>query len=237
MLGSDSFIPGFEDNLIGVKAGEEKTFTLAFPKDYGVKALQSRKVTFKVTVTKVNELAKPKIDDAFAAKVGPFKSLAELKADIKKQVTIERGTESERAYENELIEKIVEQSKVPLPQSIVGEEIERLETEERQNLVYRGQTWQEHLAEEGVTETEHREQKRPQAENRVKAGLVLSEIAEREKITVTPEELEIRIQLLKGQYQDKQMQIELDEPENRRDILSRMVTEKTIDKLKTYAVQ
>lgn len=235
ILGANSFIPGFEDNVIGMKPGEEKTFTLTFPKDYGVKALQNRQATFTVTAQEVKELVKPKIDDGFATKAGPFKSLAELKADIKKQLESEKQNEADRVYENELIEKIVEQSKVSVPKILVDEEIERLELEERQNLTYRGQTWQEHLQEEGVTEAEHREQKRPQAENRVKAGLVLSEIAEREKITITPEDLEVRIQLLKGQYQDKQMQAELDKPENRRDILSRMVTEKTITKLTSYA--
>jgi trigger factor len=235
VLGSNTFIPGFEDNLTGVKPGQEKTFTITFPDNYGVKALQKRKVTFKATITKVNEMAKPRVDDAFAAKAGPFKSLAELKADIKKQLESERQNETERDYENELIEKIVEQSTVAVPKVLADEEIERLEVDERRNLTYRGQTWQEHLKDEGVTEEEHREQKRPAAENRVKAGLVLSEIAEKEKITVSPEELEIRLQLLKGQYQDKQMQAELDKPENRRDILSRMVTEKTLAKLKQYS--
>lgn len=235
LLGSNTFIPGFETNLVGVEPGATKTFTLTFPKDYGVKALQNRKVTFKTTVTKVNQVIKPKVDDDFAKKAGPFKSLIELKADIAKQLTSERESEAEREQEQALLEKIVEASKVPIPKVLADEEIERMELEERQNLAYRGQTWQEHLAEEGVNDEEHREQKRPQAENRVKAGLVLSEIAEREKITVSPEELEIRMQLLKGQYQDKQMQAELDKPESQREILSRMVTEKTIAKLKMYA--
>ena len=101
--------------------------------------------------------------------------------------------------------------------------------------MYRGQTWQEHLDAEGVTADEHRERMRPDAEMRVKAGLVLAEIAETEKIAVTPEELEVRMQLMKGQYPDPQMQAELDKPENRRDIVSRMMSEKTIDKLKEYA--
>ena len=81
---------------------------------------------------------------------------------------------------------------------------------------------------------EHFERKRPEAEQRVKAGLVLSEVAEKEDIFVTPEELETRIKILKGQYQDPQMQAELDKPENQRDIAGRLMTEKTIAKLVEY---
>lgn len=235
LLGSNSFIPGFEKNLVGAKAGDTKSFTLTFPKDYGVKALQNRKVTFSVTISRVSELAKPKADNALAAKVGPFKTVDELKADIKKQLAAERQNESDRAIESEIVEKIVEKSTIPVPESFVDEEIERLETEEKRNLTYRGQTWQEHLQEEGLTEAEHREQKRPQAVMRIKGALALSEIAAKENLHVTPEDLEIRLQLLKRQYQDKQMQAELDKSENQQDIKNRMLTEKTLAKLKQYA--
>lgn len=98
--------------------------------------------------------------------------------------------------------------------------------------MYRGQTWEEHLKAEGITHDEHREQNRAQAELRVKAGLVLAEIAEAENITVEPDELNIQIQMLKGQYQDEKMQAELDKPENQHDILSRILTQKTIARLK-----
>ena len=79
VIGSNTFIPGFEPELIGLKAGEEKKFTITFPKDYGVKALQSKKVTFAVKVHKVAEVVEPKVDDNFAAAVGPFKTVQELK--------------------------------------------------------------------------------------------------------------------------------------------------------------
>lgn len=234
-LGSDTFIPGFEDNLIGVKPGKEKTFDLTFPADYGVATLQNRKVTFAVTIKKVQEMKLPKVDDAFAASVGPFKTVADLKADIKKQLESEQTYQNQREFDNELIEKIAEKAKVAIPKLLIDEEIDRLEDEEKRNLAYRGQTWQEHLDEEGVNEEEHREKKREAAELRVKAGLVLSEIANEEKIDVTPEELEIRIQLLKGQYSDAAMQAELDKPEARRQILSGMLSEKTMAKLNDYA--
>jgi len=235
VLGSNTFIPGFEPNLVGLKVDEEKSFDIVFPKDYGVAALQSKKVTFKVTVHKVQELAEPKLDDAFAAKVSPFKTLAELKADVKQQLATEREVQAQREYESELLEKLAEKTKVAIPTVLVEEEIDRHEADERQNLTYRGQTWQEHLDAEGVTAEQHREKQRPAAELRVKAGLVLSEVAEAEGLTVTPEELEIRMQLLKGQYQDPAMQAELEKPAVRRDIASRILSEKTIGKLTEYA--
>jgi trigger factor len=183
----------------------------------------------------VQELKEPKIDDDFAKHAGPFKTLAELKADIKKQLTAERERENRRNYENELIQKIVEGSKLEIPLTLVDDQLQRLEDEEKRNLVYRGQTWQEHLAEEGVTEEQHRDRHRPDAELRVKAGLVLSEIAEREQLSVQPEELEIRIQMLKGQYKDPSMQAELDKTENQQEIASQLLTEKTIAKLVEFS--
>ncbi|HWT55559.1 MAG TPA: trigger factor [Candidatus Microsaccharimonas sp.] len=235
VLGSNSFIPGFEDEVVGLKAGDEKTFDIVFPKDYGTPALQSKKVTFTIKVNKVQELAKPKLDDAFAATVGPFKTLAELKADIKKQVTAEREQQAQRDYESELLGQISEKTKAEIPPVLIEEEIDRAEADERQNLVYRGQTWEEHLKEEGVNEQEHRDKQRPAAEARVTAGLVLGEVAELEKISVSKEEVNIRMTLLKGQYNDPAMQAEFDKPEARRDITSRMLTEKTIAKLAEYA--
>ena len=235
-LGSNSFIPGFEEEVVGLKPGEKKTFDITFPADYGVKDLQKRQVSFTVTALKINEQVKPKADDAFAATVGPFKTIAELKADIKKQLKAEREREAQQLYDNELLEKVAEKSTVAVPDSLIDSEIDRIEEDEKRNLVYRGQTWEEHLKAEGVTAAEHREQKRESATLRVKIGLLLGEIAEAEKITVTPEELEIRLQLLKGQYTDPTMQAELAKPDNRRDIASRLMTEKTIDKLRGYAL-
>lgn len=234
-LGSQTFIPGFEENLVGLKAAAEKTFKLTFPKDYGVKAIADKQVTFTVKIKKVQQVVQPELDDKFAAKVGPFKSLAELKADIKKQLGLERQNEADRQYENALVEEIAKKSKVAIPKVLVDDQISRMEEEERRNLTYRGQTWEEHLKDEKVTAEQHREQKRAQATEQIKAGLVLSEIADLEGIEVTPEELEVRIQLLKGQYKDSAMQTELDKPENRRDIVSRILTEKTLAKLTHYS--
>jgi len=237
VLGSNTFIPGFEDELIGAKTTKPVSFDITFPANYSVKDLQNRKVTFDVIVKTVNELQKPKLDDVFAATVGPFKTLAELKADIKKQLKAEKELEARTEFDNKLVQQIAEESVVPVPEALVNEEIDRMEEEEKRNITYRGQTWQEHLDAEGVSADEHRERQRPNAELRVKSGLVLGEIAAAEKIQVTPEELEIRLMLLRNQYTDPAMQAELDKPENRNDINSRLMTEKTLDFLHKSASQ
>jgi trigger factor len=234
-LGSNAFIPGFEDNLVGMKAGESKTFAITFPKDYGVSTLQSRKVEFTVTVKKVQEVVDPKLDDAFAAKVGPFKTVAELKEDVKKELQARKESDAEQKYADELLTKLTEKSKVAIPQVLVDEQLDRLEQDERQNLMYRGQTWQEFLQAEGLTDATYREKQRPAAELRVKAGLVLGEVAEQEKLTVTAEELEAQMVALKARYTDPKMQAEFAKPEARRSIASRLLTEKTIAKLVDYA--
>lgn len=238
LLGSNTFIPGFEDNVIGMKAGDTKSFTLTFPKEYGVKALANKKVTFEVTLKNVNELVEPKIDDAFAASVGPFKTVEELKADIKKQLEVEKQTEAQRKLENEIILEIVDNSKLALPEPLVAEQIDRLKDEVRQNLMYRGQTWEEMLEAEATNEEMYiKKQLRPEAERRVKTGLVLAEISVAEKLEVTPEELEVRMQLLRGQYQDAAMQEELTKPSAQREIASRLLTEKTVDRLVELATK
>ncbi|MDL2342077.1 MAG: trigger factor [Patescibacteria group bacterium] len=232
VLGSNSFIPGFEPELIGLKAGDSKDFPITFPADYSAVELQKRKVTFSVTVNKVQAVTEPKLDDAFAATVGPFKALSELKGDIKKQLEQERAGQAERAYENQLLELIAGKTKVNIPTVLIDEEIERIEAEEKREVVYRGQTWQQHLDAEQLNEDQHREKQRPAAELRVKAGLVLGEIADQEKIIVEPAELEAQIQALKQQYTDPAMQAELGKPENRRDILSRILSQKSLERVK-----
>lgn len=236
-LGSNAFIPGFEDKVVGLRAGDDKTFKITFPKDYGVAALQGREVSFAIKVKSVNELVKTKIDDEFAAKLGPFKTLADLKTDVKKQLEQEKSQQADRDYNNEMITQLAKKTKVSIPENVIEDELNAMDRDERQNLVYRGQTWEEHLKQEGVTEEEHRERNKPIAEERVKAGLMLAEIAKKEGIEVRDDEIDARINVLKTQYSDPQMQTELDDPKNRRSIASRLMTEKTVDALRAIALK
>lgn len=234
-IGSKTFIPGFEGEMIGLKAGDEKTFTITFPKDYSAKDLQNRKVDFTVKVSKVQAVELPKLDDAFAAKVGPFKSVEDLKSDIKTQLQQEKDNKTARDYADEVLLKVTGDSKMAVPDSLIEEQIDRIISDQRQQIVYRGQTWEEFLKSIKKTEEEYRKDTRPEAETRVKAGFILTEISEREDVTVSPQDVDMRIQMLKAQYTDKKMQEELDKPENRRDIAARMLSEKTADILVNYA--
>lgn len=236
-LGSNTFIPGFEENVVGLKTGEEKSFTIPFPKDYHVKALQGKKVTFKITAKKVEETITQKLDDEFAAKVGPFTSLNDLKKDIRTQMQVEKDTTAQRDFEDAIIKDLIAKSKVALPEALLNEQIELVDREFRQNLTYRGQTMPEYLEATGQTEEQYRKNElKKTAEDRLKAGLILSEIAELEKIDVEPVELDQEIAIRKAQYaSDASMQAELDKPENRRDVAARLLTQKTIAKLVSYA--
>lgn len=236
VIGSKSFIPGFEENLVGLKAGADKQFEVTFPKDYGVSSLAGEKVTFQVTVKQVQAIKKPKVDDAFAQSVGPVKTVAELRRDIEKELSVEKQRQADTQYESDLLQKITQKSSLEVPQVLVEQQVQRMLDELKQNLSYRGQTIKEFLASKGLDEDAYRQQElTPQAEERVKASIVLSEIAEKEQLAVTPEELEVRLQVLKGQYKDQQMQAELDKPEARQNIASRMLSEKTMAQLAAYA--
>jgi trigger factor len=237
IIGSNTFIPGFEPELVGQKPGGEKSFTITFPKDYGAKALQNLKVIFTVKVNKVQEVVEPKLDDALAAKVGPFKTVADLKADIKKELLARKEQDAEQQYADELVTKLTEKSKVAIPEVLIAEQIDRLEQEQRQNLMYRGQTWPEFLESEGLTEETYRTKQRPMAEMRVKAGLVLSQVAEEEGLSITAKELDEQMTQLKARYSDAAMQAELAKPEARRSVASRMLVEKTVNRLREYATK
>lgn len=229
LLGSNTFIPGFEENVIGMKPGEEKTFTLAFPKDYGVKALANRKVTFTATVKKVSELEEPKLDDAFAATLGPVKTVKELREDIKRELKLERQRQTDRDYESAIVKELTDTSKVAIPRALVEDTVERMLRDLQQNLLYRGQTLPEFLETEGKSEEEYRNDiLEPEATERVKASLVIAELADRENVEITREELDARISELKAQYKDPKMQEELNKPEARQEIASRLMSEKTV---------
>lgn len=234
VLGSNTFIPGFEDNVVGMKIGESKDFKVTFPKDYGSKALRDAKVTFTVTLNKVKEVVKPKLDDKFASTIGPFKTVTELKGDIKKQLEHEAKHKLENDYDAAIVEEIIRGVKVAIPEVLVEEQKDMVLNEVRQNVIQRGITYDEYLKQLGVSEDDYlKGEITKEAERRIKAGLVLNEIADIEGIDVAPEELEARIQALKGQYKDAQMQAQLDTVEARRELSARLRSEKVIKFLKT----
>lgn len=236
-LGSKTFIPGFEEGLIGVKKGDKKKLPLTFPKDYHAENLAGSKITFSVTVKEVKSVTLPKLDDAFAATVGPFKTLAELKKDVKNQLTQQKETEATNKLKDEIVEELVKKSKLTLPEILVNDQVAMLEHDFNQNLTYRGITKQEYLKQEGFKDEDEWKEKElfPQAQRRVSVGMVLAETAEKEGLTVTEEELASRIELYKQQYQQSAAQF--DQPEMKREVVSRILTEKTVDRLTEIALK
>ncbi|QQS18403.1 trigger factor [Candidatus Saccharibacteria bacterium] len=198
VIGSNTFIPGFEPELIGLSEGDSKTFTVTFPKDYGTVPLQNKKVEFTVTVKAVKERKLPKLDGDFVAKIGPFKTPAELRQDVRKQIGLEKDRQAQRQLESSLLEQLGQKVQVAIPDVLVEQEIDRMDEEEKRNLMYRGQTWQEHLAGEGKTEEEHREGHREQATLRVKTGIALGEVADKESLRISQEEFDTRLAELKS---------------------------------------
>lgn len=236
-IGSKTFIPGFEEEMTGLKPGDEKEFTLTFPKDYHAKNLAGQKVTFNVKVNKVKSVTLPKLDDEFASKVGPFSSLKDLKSDIKSQIKQERENQAKSKQREEILAKIVEKSNIPTPSKLVEDVAKSIKEEFVQNLSYRGMTFDDYLKQIGQSAEEFNEKEvKPQAEKRAKTSLVLSKIAEEEDITANQQELEQRLELMKSQYKDNQDILrEIDSPQSRQDIASQILTEKTIERIMKYA--
>lgn len=236
-LGSGSFIPGFEEGLVGLKAGATKKLDLTFPKEYHAPSLAGSKITFDVTVKTVQELTQPEANDAFAATVGPFKTLKDLEKDIKAQLEEQKVTEAINQLKDEIVEELVKKTTLTLPEVLVTDQISMLEHDFAQNLLYRGITKPEYLKQEGFKDEDEWKLKelKPQAERRVSVGIVLAEVAEKEKITIADEELSSRVALYKNQYGKQADQF--DTPEMQREVASRLLTEKTVDRLYELATK
>ena len=233
-LGGGQFIPGFEEGVVGHKAGETFDLELEFPKDYHAENLAGAKVVFSVTLHKVNELKLPELNDEFAAKCGPFTDIKELKADIKREITAQKEREAKEKLKDELVAELADSSKVALPELLIDDQLRSIEQDLMQNLSYRGLTMDSYLKTQGFKDKADWQKKeaRPAAEKRVKAGLVLAELSKELGVEVSHEELDRQISTFKQQYgKDAKLAARFDDPNVHRDIANRMITEKTIDKL------
>jgi trigger factor len=231
-LGSDTFIPGFEKGLAGKKQGAEFDLPLTFPKDYHHKPLAGSKVNFFIKVNKVNEVTLPKVDDDFAAKAGPFKTVKELKSDIKRELLARKEQDAANEVKDSLVEQLVKSSDIPVPEVLIEDQVNNLERDTAQNLSYRGQTFDQFLAEQNLTRDEWRKgEAKDTAIRRVQVGLALAELSKIEQITISRDELDGRLNEMLKQYNDPNIRSQLDTPEARRDLANRMLTEKTVDRL------
>ena len=234
VLGSNSFIPGFEDALVGLKAGDTKDVKLAFPKDYHAKDLAGQDVVFEVTVKKVNSVKLPALDDKFAAKAGPFTSMDDLRKDIKAEITAQAERKATDDLKDELVKQLVAKSTVSVPSVLRDDQIRSLEQDLRQNLMYRGRTLEQYFEETGYADRDAwaKAEANDAADARIKAGLVLAQLSKELKIEATADELAAHINAYKQQYSNNpKMAKHFDKPEAQREVANRLITEKTIDKL------
>jgi trigger factor len=233
-LGSNSFIPGFEEGIVGHKPGETFDLELSFPKDYHAADLKGATVTFTTTLKSINESKLPAVDDEFAAKSGAFKTIAELKADIKRELTEQKVKESGEKLKDKLVMQLIEVSDVPVPAVLIEDQAKSIQQDFERNLMYQGLSIDQYIDAQGFASKEDWIEKEVNvtAKKRVQAGLVLAELSKVEKIEATNEELAAHIDLYKQQYANNQEALkQFDNPEAQRDIANRLLTEKTVDRL------
>ena len=199
-LGSHSFIPGFEEQLIGAAAGEEKSLNVTFPADYHAKELAGAPVVFEVKVHEVKETQVPAKDDELAKDVSEFDTLEELKADLRKQLETRKEEEASRAFESALMEKVAEAAKLELPDAMIEAEVDT----ELQNFDYQlrsqGMSLDQYSKMMGGDLSRFRAGIRPSAEKQVRLRTVLNAIAEAEGLEATEEDLNAEYQKLSEQY-------------------------------------
>ncbi len=234
-LGSNSFIPGFEEGIVGKKPGETFDLPLMFPKTYHVADLAGAKVVFTTTLQSVHELAPPKADDDFAKKADKrFATLKELKADIKRELLAQKEREAAEKLKDELVGKLIDVSDIPVPQVLLDDQARSIEQDMTQNLMYQSITLEQYLTNKGFADREEwvKKEVEPAAEKRVQAGLALSQLSKELKVEATSDELAEHINLYKQQYANNpEMLKRFDEPEAQRDIANRLLTEKTVNQL------
>ena len=232
VLGSMSLIPGFEDGIVGHESGDKFELKLTFPKDYGMKDLAGVKTVFEVLLKQVNEVKTPEINDELAKKVGPFKDLAALKDDIKKNLTLQTEQREGEKYKDALIKALVAKSKIPAPEILISDQMRMIKDDITRNATSQGITFEEYLKRAGETEEKWEKEARKIAEERVKASLALQTIAVEQKITVSDELVAAKIAELRDVYQKSPEALKsLKDPNVKMDIKNRMIVEKTIDYL------
>jgi trigger factor len=239
-LGSNSFIPGFEEALVGHKAGETLDVPLNFPENYHQKSLAGEKVVFTVTIKKVHHVVLPELNDEFAAKVGPFTSIDEMTDDIKREIMAQKEREANDKLKDDLVKQLVEKSTVSVPKVLLEDQIRSIEQDLTQNLVYQGMTFEQYLESRNLADRDAwvKAEANEAAEARIQAGLVLAELSKVLKIEATADELAEHVNTYKTQYANNpDMAKRFDEPEVQREVANRLITEKTVDELVALATK
>ena len=202
VIGENYFIPGFEDRLLGMKEGEEKKFDLSFPKDYHQKELAGQLARFEVRMNLVQERQLPKADDEFAISLGKFESLEKLKESLKEGLELEEKKKNQDKRRIKIIEKISKSSQMDVPDILLENELEKMLGEFEQNITQTGMDLDAYLNYIKKTREEIKKDWRIPALNRVKAALILKEIARKENIEVESREIESEMNKVLAYYEN-----------------------------------
>ncbi|QHJ71611.1 trigger factor [Planococcus halotolerans] len=200
-IGSNSFIPGFEEQLVGVKAGEEKEVEVSFPEEYHAAELAGKAATFKVKVNEVKGKELPELNDDFAKEIDEeVSSLDELRTKMKEAAAAEKASNADAALRDELVQKAAENATIDIPQAMIDSEMDRMMQDFEQRLTQQGMNLELYFQFSGQDEAALREQMKGDAETRVRVSLTLEAIAQAENMEVTSEDIDKELEKMSGQF-------------------------------------
>ena len=236
-IGSHSFIDTFEEQLIGKKVREEVEVNVTFPENYQAKELAGKPAMFKVTIKEIKVKEYPELDDDFAQDVSEFDTLDEYKEDIKKNLTEKKEKEAEAEKESKVIEAIVNDAEMDIPEKMVEAQAEQMLEEFAQNIAMQGISFEQYLQFTGATVDQMKEQVKPQAQARVESSLVLEAVVKAENIEATEEEVEEEIKEMAGRYNMeadklKGLLTDSDKENLKKDICARKAAKFVVDEAK-----
>ena len=194
-----SFVPGFEDQLIGLKAGDEKDLDITFPEDY-VPDLAGKSVVFKVKVKEVKEPQAPEVDDEFAKDVSEFETLADFKKDLGEKLQQRRTAEAQNDFESAVLDQLIDNLEADIPDGMVETQLDKIMDEYAMRMSGQGMSMDDYLKMMGMTPEMLRTSAKPSALRQVKTQLALEAVAAAEKMEVTEEECEAEVSKLAEQY-------------------------------------
>ncbi len=200
-IGSGSFIPGFEEQLIGAEIGKETEVNVTFPEDYHAADLAGKPAVFKCTVKAIQEKELPELDDEFASEVSAFDTLEEYKADVKKTLEIKKADAAKSAKETAVIDAVIENATMEIPDAMVETEQRQMIEEFAQRIQMQGLTMEQYMQFTGMTPQVMMEQTKPQALKRIQSRLVLEAVAKAENLSASEEDFEAEIKDMAEKYQ------------------------------------
>ena len=199
-IGSGSFIPGFEDQLIGTKIGEEKDVTVTFPEDYHEKSLAGKEAVFKCKVNAITVKELPDADDEFASEVSEFETLAEYKEDIKKKLTEKKEKEARAKKEAQAVEKAVENATMEIPDAMIDTQVQSMMEDFARRMQSQGLSLEQYFQFTGMDAKKMHDQMKPEALKRIQNSLVLEAVAKAENIEISDEKVDEEIAKMAEAY-------------------------------------